>query len=358
MERELGRRSFLRVAALAVAGGAAQTEAGDCLGRPLRMDGHVHLMGVGDTDSGIYIGPAFRRKWFYHPGLVKARLQYVQTFGHCPESMDDAFAELLAHTIRNSCVDRALVIGGDARYGCDGCPDWEGTTVYIPNDYLLSVTARYCDVMVPCVGINPDRPDALAELERCVCRGARVLKIYPPYQGVELMDPRHIPFYRRCAEWGVIIMVHTGYSETHQTLPFEYADPNRLVLMLEQGCTVVAAHCGTCAWYRRQTYLPDFQRLIRRYPNLYGDSAGLARRPRAPDFRELLEDECTVSRLLYGSDWPVTPTPLAFRRDVGWEEALRAQLVGNEMARDFAVQNALGVAVPAAERAARLYCRS
>ena len=40
--------------------------------------------------------------------------------------------------------------------------------------------------MIPCVSINPQRADAIVELERCAAKGAKVLKIHPPIQGVDI----------------------------------------------------------------------------------------------------------------------------------------------------------------------------
>ena len=53
-----------------------------------------------------------------------------------------------------------------------GKPDWTRTPVYVPNDYLLKIVARYPKKMMPCISINPDRRDSITELERCVQKGA------------------------------------------------------------------------------------------------------------------------------------------------------------------------------------------
>lgn len=76
----------------------------------------------------------------------------------------------------------------DGAAGRRGKPDWEKTHFYVPNDYLFRVVRAHPQSMVPCVSINPERGDAIAELDRWADQGVRALKIHPPTQGVDLAD--------------------------------------------------------------------------------------------------------------------------------------------------------------------------
>ena len=51
---------------------------------------------------------------------------------------------------------------------------------------VFQVAARHPETMIPCPSINPNRADALEELVRCHAKGARLLKIHPPTQGVDV----------------------------------------------------------------------------------------------------------------------------------------------------------------------------
>ena len=58
-----------------------------------------------------------------------------------------------------------MILAQDGVYDDRGRLDTKRTHFYVPNDYLLQVTGRYPKLMVPCVSINPDRADAVDELE-------------------------------------------------------------------------------------------------------------------------------------------------------------------------------------------------
>ena len=76
-------------------------------------------------------------------------------------------------------------------------------------------------------------------------RGAGLLKIHPPTQGVDLAEKKHIPFFARCGELTVVLMAHTGHVHSAPVVDQTLGDPRKLELALDAGCTVVACHCGT-----------------------------------------------------------------------------------------------------------------
>ena len=259
--------------------------------------------------------------------------------------------------MKTSGMDKAVIIGQDAVYDGSGKRNWPKTHFYVPNDYLLQVAARYQETMIPCVSINPQRVDALAELERCAAKGARLLKIHPPTQGVDLSDRKHLPFLRRCAELKVVVMVHTGHEHSAPIIDARLADPEKLTLALDEGCTVVACHCGTGWAQDRPDMLPRFLAMVRKHENLWGDTAVLGSAPRVRDFQRLLADPEARQRLLHGSDFPFPATPLAFAGVIGPKKALALQATANWMKRDFALKEALGIGRASATRAHQLVSR-
>ena len=62
-----------------------------------------------------------------------------------------------------------------------------------------------------------------------------------------------------------------------------------LVTALEEGCTVVAAHAGMSAFFDDEDFFPQLLELVRRYPNLYCDTAILADKFRWRNLPLLLE---------------------------------------------------------------------
>jgi predicted TIM-barrel fold metal-dependent hydrolase len=207
--------------------------------------------------------------------------------------------------------------------------------------------------MIPCVSINPDRADAVHELERCAAKGAKVLKIHPPTQGVDLSEKKHTGFLRRCAALKMVVMVHTGHEHSAPIFDIRLADPQRLELALDSGCTVVACHCGTGRSTDRPDMLPSFLAMVRKYKNLWGDTAVLGSAGRERDFQRLLADPQAKQRLLHGSDFPFPPFPLAFASVIGLKKATQLQLIPNWLKQDFALKEALGIGRASAERAYR-----
>src|SRR5262249_5276914 len=177
------------------------------------------------------------------------------------------------------------------------------TSIYVPNRYLFRVVKQNPELFLPCPSINPRRRDALDELSYCYDQGARVLKIHPPTQNVDPGEPRFRPFFRRCAELGVTVMVHTGTEHSAEIVGDEYSDPSRLTLALDEGCRVVACHAGTRAFFDKVDFYPRLVSMMQRYPNLYCDTAILGSMFRWRCLPQMLRCELVMSRTIRGLDF-------------------------------------------------------
>ena len=352
----LSRRSL--VAGMAIApwlfGQAAGAPQGNGEKKPCTtgrtLDLHIHLFGTGDSGSGCRLSRKITEGSLFKRMAPKLRRQGT--------TLDEGYVLAMAGQLQRSGLDKGLILAQDAVYGRNGKPDWQNTHFYVPNDHVFAVVRRYPQWMIPCVSINPDRPDALAELDRCIGLGARAVKIHPPTQGVDLADRKHAEFFRRCADRKVLVMVHTGHEHSAPVLDVRLGSPLKLRLALEEGCTVVACHCGT-GWplYDRPDMLPDFLRMIRKHPNLWGDTSVLGTAPRVVDFLRLLADAGAAERLLHGSDFPFPCVPLAFAPVIGLSRAVQLQIIQNRLEQDLALKHALGVGLESARRAYRLIYR-
>jgi uncharacterized protein len=314
------------------------------------LDIHIHLLGIGDGRSGCRLSKRTTQGLPFQYLAAKLRLR-----GRA-KTLDEGYVLALAEHLEKSRLDRGVILAQDAVYDRNGRPDWTNTHFYVPNDYLFQVTSGYARRMIPCVSINPRRVDAVDELERCAAQGARVLKIHPPIQGVDLADKAYSAFFQRCADLKVVVMVHTGHEHSAPIVSAELANPRKLTLALEIGCTVVACHCGTGWFTDRPSMLPDFLAMIRMYKNLWGDTSILGSIGRVRDMSRLLADGEAKDRLLHGSDFPFPSTPLAFSFKIGMLKAMRLQAVKNPIEQDFALKEALGIGRASAERAYGLIC--
>lgn len=313
------------------------------------LDIHAHLFGVGDAGTGcrmsetITDGLAFR----YLTAMLQLRVP--------GKTLDERYEEVLAEHLMTSGLTRAAVLGQDAVYDRHGEVDWDRTSFYVPNDYVFTVVARHSETMIACPSINPNRADALEELNRCHEKGARLLKIHPPTQGVDVADSKHTTFFRRCNDLDMVVLVHTGHEHSAPVIDKDLAAPRRLKLALDQGCTVVACHAGTGWISDSPDQLPEFLSLLKRYPKLWGDTAVLGTAGRVRDVERLLEDQELVrGRLLHGSDFPFPAAPMAFAGRIGDQSAKRIAAEANLLKRDFDLKEALGIGRVSAERAYEL----
>jgi hypothetical protein len=318
--------------------------AADRATRPSLIDLHIHLFGTGDGKTGCRLSEKITNGFQFQALVELLRIK------NRARTLDEGYLKVLVEQLAESGLDKGVILGQDAVYDRRGKPDWERTHFFVPNDYVFRVTAEHVKTMVPCPSINPNRADAVAELERCHGKGARVFKIHPPTQGVEIADRRHRRFFKRCADLGMVVMVHTGHEHSAPVIDIGLAGPRKLVPALDQGCTVVACHCGTGWGNDRPKYLPDFLALLRKYPRLWGDTAVLGTPGRVRDFGLLLKDKMAAARLLHGSDFPFPCSPGAFSARIGSEEARKLELESNWLKRDLALKEALGVGVASARR--------
>jgi predicted TIM-barrel fold metal-dependent hydrolase len=210
----------------------------------------------------------------------------------------------------------------------------------VTNDYAAELSRRHPKLLFG-ASIHPYRPDAVAELERCVGLGAVLVKWLPLVQGMDPADDRCLPFYDAMAHHRIPLLCHTGGE---LSLPQEfphYASPERLVPALRRGVTVIAAHCGTRSHPFGADHLLLFVRMAKEYERLYGDTSALNVPTRSYAYDTLLADDAVRRKLVHGSDWPIISLPPA---RIGVFKAL-GMLVsdGNWIRRDLRGKRALGL---------------
>jgi len=281
-------------------------------GRQLVVDAHTHVFCWGDNPADGFLSQKTRNAW--KTRLLMALLGISRERGR---TMTEKMRNRLLRHVRMSLFDNVIVLAQDAVYHVDGSRDDFATHFYVSNDYVLGL-ARECSRVLPGCSINPVGRDAVQELERCRAAGCRLIKIHTAIQGVDPDRPEFDPFYRRARELGVVLIFHTGYEHSCTVVSQKFTDPARLARVLDHGGPVIAAHCGTCAFFDPEDYYPSFVRMMERYPNLYGDTAVLASLNRWSSLARLSrEPEDLRARIVHGSDYPFPPTVLPYVRRVG-----------------------------------------
>jgi predicted TIM-barrel fold metal-dependent hydrolase len=144
---------------------------------------HVHVIGNGKSGSGCRITP----RWWQRPfiNMMGANI------GLKTSPSDPALDQLY--------VERVVILACDDLYDETGhrFPGLSG--LFVPNDYVLELARRHPE-FVAAASIHPARPDAIAELERCVEAGAALLKLLPCVQAVDCNRALYKPFWERMAQ--------------------------------------------------------------------------------------------------------------------------------------------------------------
>jgi predicted TIM-barrel fold metal-dependent hydrolase len=332
----LSRRTFGALCVSAAASACCTRPAAAPDPQVRSLDLHTHLFGDGSGGSGMRISAAVRQSPTFET-LIRA-------LGIAGEpDLDAAYLRCLVEQAKWSGLDRVVLLGQDGVYKEDGTPDDLLTSFLTPNDDVFAACAAHPDLLVPCPSINPDRRDAIAELDSCVARGARVLKIHPPIQRVDVSDPRHRPFFRACARHDILVMVHTGHEHSAPIFDIDLANPRRLEQALAAGCRVVACHAGSGRTTDEPDFVPDFVEMTRRHEKLFGDTSILCTPGRERDLLRLLAVPHVRERLVHGSDFPFPSVPAGFADQIGQHRANELTSDRNFLRRDLQLKRALGL---------------
>lgn len=311
---------------------------------PRTLDIHVHLFGSGDAGTKCFLSKEIRTSLNF---TMLTRMLKIPDRGI---GLDRGYAQALTEQIDGSGMDAVAVLAQDCVYDAQGRPDMARTHAYVPNDYLLDFVKPLAAKVTACVSINPDRRDCLDELDECVARGARLLKIHPPIQGVDIAHRKHARFFRACADHDILVMVHTGHEHAAPVIDIELANPERMSQGLEHGCRMIACHSGSGWKNDRPDYFNVFVELVQRHQRLYGDTSVMATMARRQDLLRAIDESPLANRLVHGSDFPFPSWPIAFADRIGQNDALALQKNPNLIDRDFDLKRRLGIGESTAQR--------
>ena len=248
---------------------------------------------------------------------------------------------VLVRTIRETeKLDAAVVLAFDAVHTPGGELDGANTHLYVTNNYVIELAARYPKHILFGASVHPYRKDAVAELERCVAAGAVLLKWLPITQNMDPADPRCFPFYEALAHHKLPLLCHTGGEKSLPNLNLAVADPRLLEPALKRGVTVIAAHCGTRSAPGEPDFVPAFVRMAHEHEHFYGDTSALNLPTRSYAYETVLRDRVVREKLVHGSDWPIIAVPPVM--DVGWRETFALMGERNWMRRDVLIKQRLG----------------
>jgi predicted TIM-barrel fold metal-dependent hydrolase len=169
------------------------------------------------------------------------------------------------------------------------------------------------------------------------------VKWLPGAQNIAPDDPRCIPFYEAMAHYQIPLLCHTGSEHTLKVFPNFLNEPRRLVPAVERGVTVIAAHCGARLFLHEKSFLRQWQEMALRYVNFYGDISAFGVVTRVWALRQMLKSPELTAKLVFGSDFPVTPMPLSCIGCLNLSHALELRRTSNPFDQAVDLMKAVGV---------------
>lgn len=305
---------------------------------PMRIDMHVHMVGNGVAGSGGWL----RLKGWHRmlAGLMLRQLGMRETA--LEGDLEKIYAQHLLRLVRQSSLDGVVLLAHERVHDSDGTPRDDLGSMFVPNEVVLDLARQHPEFLAG-VSVHPARRDALDELDRCIDRGAVLMKCLPNCQNIDASDQRYIPFWKKMADAGLPLLAHTGGEHTVPIVNKEFADPRLLRTPLECGVTVIAAHCGTSSGAFDRDYFDDWVGMLQEFPNLYGDISAMVSLNRCGHLRDCRGSEIEP-RILHGSDFPVPVLGhrLWLNHSVTGASFRRIQQIENPLERDFRFKQSLG----------------
>ncbi len=266
------------------------------------LDVHSHLACL--NNPGCYIRPGFKDSFKFKMYMKASGLESTDLDRW---DADDVMVNAYVKRLNESeLYNGAIVYALDGYYDQNGILDKDKTDILVPNSYIYNVSQKARNLYFG-ASINPNKKDALDELELVHSQGAKLIKWIPCIMGIDLKNPPpHVDkFLDRMKELNMPLVTHVGGENTFSWADEKLCDPRNIETVLNKGITVIAAHAAISGKFDQKpgfTYLLD---LVQKYPNLYVDnSAGLFVN-RMGFFKKVFLNNFQ-GRVLQGTDYPLS----------------------------------------------------
>lgn len=277
-------------------------------------DSHVHLIGTGDSHSGIWFNPNMD-SWL-HPILKTQKIFYEN--GACADASNvdhSTIDRMLALSEQMPAGYKSMLFAFDWFHDERGKPNKQNSIFYVPNEYAADLASKHAQYFEWVASIHPYRPDAVDALDQAKAKGARAIKWLPPGMGIDPASSKCDAFYRKLAHLNIPLITHTGHEKAVQGGNQNHGNPLRLRRALDQGVRVILAHCASdgddedfdhenkrvksLELFSRLMDTPDYRTLV------FGEISALTLINHAWAIKTVLERSDWHTRLINGSDYPL-----------------------------------------------------
>jgi len=293
------------------------------------IDVHIHFGSPEDKESGCYWSDEFTKTAAYFAMLLFARSLFRKI---TRKQIEDFILEAINGS---EYVEQSVVLALDEVYDENGNVQKGKTHLYVPNRYLAKLSKNTERVLFG-ASVHPYRPDWSDELDYCLENGAVLCKWISSSQMINPASPRCDAFYKKLVKHKLPLLCHSGPEHAVPTSDKTYNkfdNPMYMRSALDQGVTVILAHCATpYFWVLETTHKKDFEDLLTLFEeadkkkwNLYADLSALTTPFRSPYIEKIL-DNIPHERLLFGSDYPIPLSELSYSKEknfISWLKSVQ-----------------------------------
>lgn len=285
----------------------------------LYRDVHTHLIGNGDSHSGIYLNPNMRDV-FSPAAYVRYQFYINASCAESHQGIDKGFVTHLRRLLAEFPAGaKCMLLAFDYHYDEDGQRDLQRTPFYTPNAYAHQVAQASPQRFDWMASIHPYREDCVEALDKAVANGARGVKWLPPVMGMDPSSPKCDRFYAAMVRHDIPLLSHGGNEHAvHDVQAQAKGNPLLLRRALEHGVRVIVAHCACDGSNVDLDKGPNagrvenfklFARLLgetRYEKNLYGDISAMTQLNHlGPALQTVIVRDDWHHRLVNGSDYPL-----------------------------------------------------
>ena len=277
-------------------------------------DSHVHLIGVGDSNSGTWSSPNMDS--LRHPVLKLQKQFYMNGACANKNQIDHSTVSRMAQLMSEMPAGfKTMLFAFDWFHDENGQPNKSNSIFHIPNDYAAFVASEHSQYFEWVASIHPYRADCLDALDEAKAKGARAIKWLPSGMGIDPASPKCDAFYQKAAALNIPIISHTGAESAVQGGDQRDGNPLKMRRALDAGVRVVLAHCAS------EGHDEDLDNVNKRVPSftlftrlmdtkeyqgrVFGEISALTLINHAKAIKPILAREDWHGRLLNGSDYPL-----------------------------------------------------
>ncbi len=165
----------------------------------------------------------------------------------------------------------------------------------VVNSWAKSIES---DRLIPFGSVHPFGEDAIEYLYKIKESGLKGIKLHPDYQGFEFDDERIYPLYKKCAQLGLVLIIHAGFDPISPKKV--HATPQMIAKVMENipDLTLVAAHLGGMNMWN-----DVYETLAGKFENLYLDTAFVSNFIEPELFEKIIKTH-GAQKILLASDTP------------------------------------------------------